>query len=169
MGELEENLNVPATVTALVVSPTPLRPPLIPKMPIVKAFQLDKLAIPSTSSAIPPISTKELDEPTALAQKKTKGKYNCVYCKKPKSKMESLHFMLIRTGQPCFFYCPEMMTDHYGTPQDMCLDNFVKTEFFGPAVEAVFAKREANARVKATAEDRCGEHGWKTPGGSRKT
>ncbi len=57
----------------------------------------------------------------------------------------------------------------YGTPQDMCLDNLVKTEFFGPAVEAVVAKRKANARVKATSEDRCGEHGWKTSGGSRKT
>eukprot|EP00112_Aurelia_sp_Birch-Aquarium-sp1_P016295 Seg3683.2 transcript_id=Seg3683.2/GoldUCD/mRNA.D3Y31 product="hypothetical protein" protein_id=Seg3683.2/GoldUCD/D3Y31 len=107
MGELEENLNVPATITALVVSQTPLHPPVIPKMPIVRAFQLDKLAIPSTSSAIPPISIKELDEPTVLAQKKAKGKCNYVYCKKPKSKMQSLHFMLIRTGQPCFFYCPD--------------------------------------------------------------
>ena len=168
MRELEESLNAPATVTAHVVSPTPLRPPVIPKVPVVKIVQLDKLVIPSTSSGILPAKIEKLDELTIPVPKKQKEKRNCAYCKKPKSKMESLHFTLIRTGQPCFFYCPEMMADRYGTPRDMCVDDFVKTEFFGLAMEAVVAKKEADARAKAAAEARRREHGWKLPGGKRK-
>ena len=60
------------------------------------------------------------------------------------------------------------MADRYGTPRDMYVNDFVKREFFAPAMEAVVAKKEADARAKAAAEARRREHRWKLPGGKRK-
>ena len=183
MKDLMDTLQEPATVRAHVVSPTPVRPPAI-AAPVYQFVQLGHLAAPRQPPpvvlpAASPKSRNRKRKGPAEAESRTETEAMpsqsqgrlCSYCRQPKSKRSgvgNLHDTFVRKGQACFFYCPAMMSDTYGTPRTMSFEEFRRTEHFEPAWEAAVQRRIDKDRKKAEAAAIRLEKGWKKPGGSRK-
>eukprot|EP00112_Aurelia_sp_Birch-Aquarium-sp1_P024286 Seg7615.2 transcript_id=Seg7615.2/GoldUCD/mRNA.D3Y31 product="hypothetical protein" protein_id=Seg7615.2/GoldUCD/D3Y31 len=185
MKDLMDTLQEPATVRAHIVSPTPERPPVIAPAPAYQFIQLGHLAAPRQPPTVaypvasPPTRKRkrkgpaEADVPTETGPSQLQCRL-CSYCRQPKSKrigVGNLHDTFVRKaqkGQACFFYCPAMMSDIYGTPKTMSFPEFKQTEHFAVAWEAAVQRRIEKDRKKAEAAATRLAKGWKKPGGSKK-
>ena len=114
----------------------------------------------------PPKKQSRKREPKSEKSGTNAGR-NCLTCGKPKAKGSgdnNLHQTYVKKGEPCIFYCPQLMHDLYGSPVDMTFPDFKASQYWALAVEDAIKKKMVADEKKKKAAALREEKGWKKSG-----